>query len=479
MRLREFLAKEGYSTVDSTFYEHIREWGEWYRGDVETFHTYKVYNGRQHHLCKRDSLNMAKRVCEDWANLLINERVHIVIGGESGGEAEQLFFDEVASRNNFWVKVNEMQEYKAAYGTTAYIPYALGVEVDEGGNVRGGGEIRLNYVTADNILPLKWENGVISECAFSSRLFIGQSGAGKAKEYLYLQRHVKENGLYVIYNDLFESNDGNLTPVPLGSVPEFATMATRVETGSPQRQFVIDRMAVANNIDKECPLGIAVFANAVGALRGADLIYDSYNNEFALGKKRIMVSADALHEMASGEMVYDPNDLVFYLLPGSMTDDQTIKEINMNLRAEEHEKAMQNRLQLISQACGFGEKHYRFEQGSVATATQVISENSQMFRTLKRHETILEAALVELARILLRMGRDVLGLPLDPDVEISVDFDDSIIEDKQSDFTRDWQMLAGGVIRPEEFRAKWMHEDIETARRNLPEMAHLDESVMI
>ena len=59
---------------------------------------------------------------------------------------------------------------------------------------------------------------------------------------------------------------------------------------------------------------------------------------------------------------------------------------------------------------------------------------------------------------------------LNEDVEISIDFDDSIIEDKQSDFARDMQLLNAGIMNDWEFRAKWMNEDEETAKKMLPKM---------
>lgn len=40
---------------------------------------------------------------------------------------------------------------------------------------------------------------------------------------------------------------------------------------------------------------------------------------------------------------------------------------------------------------------------------------------------------------------------LNEDVEISIDFDDSIIEDKQSDFSRDMQLLNAGIMNDWEF----------------------------
>lgn len=63
-----------------------------------------------------------------------------------------------------------------------------------------------------------------------------------------------------------------------------------------------------------------------------------------------------------------------------------------------------------------------------------------------------------------------MGAGLNEDVEISIDFDDSIIEDKQTDFSRDMQLLQAGIMNDWEFRMKWMNEDEETAKAALPKM---------
>ena len=59
---------------------------------------------------------------------------------------------------------------------------------------------------------------------------------------------------------------------------------------------------------------------------------------------------------------------------------------------------------------------------------------------------------------------------LKEDVEISIDFDDSIIEDKSADFTKDLQLLSAGILNDWEFRMKWMNEDEETAKSALPKV---------
>ena len=62
---------------------------------------------------------------------------------------------------------------------------------------------------------------------------------------------------------------------------------------------------------------------------------------------------------------------------------------------------------------------------------------------------------------------------LDEDVEITIDFDDSIIEDKETDFSRDSRMVQMGIMNHWEFRAKWMNEDEATAKAALPKMEDL------
>lgn len=452
----------GYTTIPDSFYSKVYEWKSWYQGDVKGFHNYTVQNGERQVKCRRYSLGMGKKLCEDWANLLMNEKVQITLEGQK----EQDFIDLVLTENNFTVKANEMQELKSALGTVAYVPRVIGQEISESGDIVPGNAsgIVLDYVTIENIYPLSWQNGYISECAFSSEVTRG------GKDYLYLQIHRREdNGNYVIENRIYRYDNEQLADEQLVNVKGFENIPPVVHTGSDKRQFVIDRPNIANNVNYLLPTGIAIYANAIDVLQGVDIAYDSYVNEFKLGKKRIMVKPSAAQYL-DGTPAFDPDDVVFYVMPEDTENGAVVTPIDMTLRTAEHNTGIQDQLNILSSKCGFGETYYRFDGGSVATATQVISENSTMFRTIKKMEIVLEQALVELCRILLRMGNTSMNAGLNEDVEISVDFDDSIIEDKQTDFSRDMQLLSAGIMNDWEFRMKWMNEDEETAKAALPKM---------
>ena len=346
----------------------------------------------------------------------------------------------------------------------AYIPRVVGVTVNPStGSISGAAEaIKLDYCTAENIFPLSWENGKIKECAFSTSI------TQKDDKYLYLQIHrLGENGFYQIENVLYKDQNGNLSEVEAATVPGYENIPPVVKTGSKERQFVIDRLNIANNVDVSIPLGVSVYANAIDQLKGVDIAYDSYVNEFVLGKKRIIVKPEATKDL-DGQPVFDPNDTVYYVLPEDTQNGSIIDQVDMKLRTAEHNAGLQDMLNALSSKCGFGENHYRFDNGNISTATQVISENSTMFRTIKKHEILLEQAIKELCRTLLRMGNRYMEAGLNEEVQISVDFDDSIIEDKQTDFLRDMQLLSAGIMNDWEFRMKWMNEDEVTAKAALP-----------
>lgn len=455
----------GYTTIPDSFYGKVYEWKSWYQGDVKGFHKYTVQNGERQVKCRRYSLGMGKKLCEDWANLLMNEKVQITLEGQK----EQDFIDLVLTENNFTVKANEMQEMKSALGTVAYVPRVIGQEISESGDIVPGNAsgIVLDYVTIENIYPLSWQNGYISECAFSSEVTRG------GKDYLYLQIHRREdNGNYVIENRIYRYDNEQLADEQLVNVKGFENIPPVVHTGNDKRQFVIDRPNIANNINYLLPTGIAIYANAIDVLQGVDIAYDSYVNEFKLGKKRIMVKPSAAQYL-DGTPAFDPDDVVFYVMPEDTEDGAVVTPIDMTLRTAEHNTGIQDQLNILSSKCGFGETYYRFDGGSVATATQVISENSTMFRTIKKMEIVLEQALVELCRILLRLGNTAMGVGLNEDVEISIDFDDSIIESREQNEARIYQMLSAGLMRADEARSILMNEDIETARKMLPGMEDL------
>ena len=228
---------------------------------------------------------------------------------------------------------------------------------------------------------------------------------------------------------------------------------------------------MVNNADEDTtnPMGVAVFANGIDVIRKLDLEYDSYANEFSLGRKRIFVAPEFLTTQG-GDAVFDPQDTVFYELPEDYFKDtkEAMHEVNMELRIDEHSKAINDDLNWLSFKCGFGTDRYKFEGGQVKTATEVISENSDMYRTLQKHELVLNRVLSQLIRTIIRAGISIGVQGLQENTNIVIGFDDSIIQDKQTEREEDRKDVAMGSLGVDEYRAKWRGETLEVARKNLP-----------
>ena len=465
-----FLSNKGINTIDATFYTRIEMWNSWYVSNVRGFSSYKIYTGKGTYTRRRrKSLGMAKVVSEDLADLLLNEKVLITLSDS----VTEKYVESVFKNNNFKTLGNEYQERKAATGTVAYVPYIYDMLMHEDGRILSG-KIGINYVSAKDIYPVSWNNGTISEVVFAFRRTF------RRQKYIHMQYHHIVDDQYVIENMVTTggTNEGHeLTPDKWKQLKPFRDLERKIETGSLEPQFVIDKLNKVNNADEDesNPMGIALFANSIDVLKSIDTKYDSYSNEFELGRKRIFVAPELITD-ADGSPAFDPEDGVFYMLPNDYAKEQNglIKEIDMPLRTEDHSRAINDDLNYLSMKCGFGTERYKFERGQVKTATEVISVNSDMFRTLKKHEIILDDAIKQLIRIVIRLGI-VIGEPLNIDSDITIKFDDSIIEDKNAERESDRKDVAMGAMPLEEYRAKWYGETETEAKGNIQETAEVIE----
>lgn len=426
---------------DTLMQTHIELWKDIYRGTVPKFHNYKIYNGKVLVGKNRKSLKMGKRVCEDWANLLMNEKVMINVDDDELNKRIYKVFEE----NNFYVEANALIEKSFAFGTGAFTEY----------KGKDGG-IHIDYITADMIYPISWAGSTITECAFVSVKVIG------GVSYYYVNSHRVVGDEYVVYNRLFTKDGFAPAALPKGILAEW-------HTGSTQAKFQIIRPNIVNNLEYESPLGISVLANAWDEIMGVDMVYDSYINEFEVGKKRILVPETmAQRQMEADGLtvpVFDKNDTVFYAIPGKDEDGQMPKEIDMNIRSAEHKEALQQCMNLLSDKCGLGSDRYSYSRHEVKTATEVVSEQSELFRNLKKHEILLKSALIGLVRSVLEF------MEIKEDVPVKIDFDDSIIEDKGAEFTRRTQLVQSGASAPWELRSFYFNESEDAAKKFCAELA--------
>lgn len=428
----------------------IDEWLSWYRGKVDKFHKYVVYNGDTYVEREKVSLGMAKQICEVYANLLMNEKVQIVI-------PKQDLLDNIFDKVNFWSKANEGIEKSFALSKGAYVVGLKNVEVGEKTNIvrTDKAELTFEFVDALKIYEITVENKRVTEAAFVS----------SGNKFTNIVIHLKENGKYVIHNyKIYDDKEKN---------DEYY----KFDTGMNLQWFYIIRPNISSNylMQGYDPLGaISVYANAIDNFMTVDNTYDAYANEYVLGRKRMFVSDDATNIKFEGinnlkKKAFDPNtDDLFYSMTATEDGKMPIQEFSTELRTQAYVDAIKHQMSLLSAKCGLGDNYFKFDGINPQTATQVISENSTLYRNIKKHEIVLEEVLRGLTKTIIEISnlylKDKFGDIKNEDIKIM--FDDSIIEDKETEMKRDRDDVTASIMSDIEYRMKWYGEDENTAKEN-------------
>lgn len=225
-------------------------------------------------------------------------------------------------------------------------------------------------------------------------------------------------------------------------------------------RFQVWKLPIANNLDTASPMGISILANHIDKFKSIDIKYDSFDHEFITGKRRVLVGKKAIKSEVVGVdendnpvlvSYFDTEDDVYVAIGGM--DDQPVKDINFDLRVQEHIDGINMELNYLSAGVGLGTGFYQFDKTGLKTATEVVSENSDTYRTMVHHRIPIYDCLKDMISAIC----EIEGIPF---TEVSINLDDSIIEDtnkiRQQALT---EYNAGLISKAEYFRITRKLED--------------------
>lgn len=458
MNLQQFFSSQGYDISEKLNWEsYIDIWNSWYKGKVRKFHTYYIYNGQRKVKMEKKSMQGAKKVSEDWADLLYNEKVNINLKKKKDTE----LLREILKQNNATVIINKGIEKSFALGTGALVVSVQDMEQDETNNIIDvtNAKIKLEFVEAKKIIPLTWENEIVKECAFVTVKY------KKGQTYIYVAMHVlNKSGNYVIKNYMFK---GKYNSFVEANEEEKEGFIDKFDTKGNIPWFAIITPNICNNIDSESPFGISVYANSIDTLKSLDNAYDGLDNEVIIGRRRMFVSSEMLsYDDGEGRMVFDPSDISVYRMPQGFNKDSMIEHDDANLRTSSFIEAVNYQLNILSSKVGFGNERYKFDGQAIQTATGVISENSDMFRTIKKHEQVLESSLTTIVKAIAYASSTFGNQTIDA-TKVTIDFDDSIIEDKGAEQIRAMQEVSQGLRSKLSYLEKYQSLNEQQAQEQL------------
>lgn len=461
----KYLIKLGYNP-QTDYYRNVDNWEEWYRNYVQKFHEYHDEDGTKRQLYR---LNMAKRGCEDWSSILYTEKDVMTCNNKINQE----YLDKQLDRLKFDDIIPENIENACWSGTLGTIMRVKNAIV-ENGELRADDktEYDLVNVTADMVVPLRIEHGKIIDVAFVSKTVEDD------KTIYYIEIHELKDNEYVIRNIFIDENGEEVDRD--GIIKEYTT-----HSNIPI--FSLLEPKIVNNIKNNNGLGISIFGNAIDQLMDCDIEYNNWVMDAYLGGKKIFYNkslvkyntktyTDKEGNKVVQEIPVYPDDLTkqqFKVLDGDMssTNEETlIHEYNPDLRAEDGEKRINMALNLYSFAIGLGKGYYRFENGTVVTATQYLGENKDLVGNAKKHRRALNSYTVGIARAILLLGRILFNENTDENDEIQLTNKDGFLvsdEELQEQYRQDYQ---AGLMSKKTYLMKARGMTEEQAIRELEEV---------
>ena len=469
----------GVPAFSQFYYYGVFIWKYLYRGFYKDWHLVPVnaVGARPGQTRQLFRLNTAKAVCSELASMVWGEECEISVS--SAGWEEKVnedgiitnpdplkgFIADVLDRNAFGEKLQELIEQGLALGGSAIKVWHDVRRDREGNEVPDSGQIRLGYCMADQFVPLSWDNARVYEGVFISRR------ARKGWYYTRLEWHRWDGETYVITNELYKAeiqkgaNAGQNQDIlgircPTAELAElFPGLEPETVVPVEESLFSYWRTPIANNIDDNSPLGVSIYANALETLHAIDICYDSFVTEFRLGKKKIIVPARFLRMVTdpqTGRQVryFDPTDETFI---GVADDDGKtgVTDISVELRVEEHVAALNALLSILCLQLGFSANTFSFDQqGGLKTATEVVSENSKTFKTIKTVQNQLRPMIEHLVRniidVAILYGMEWQGQSVESiaagGYEVNVAFDDGVTQDRQTNLNEGVMLVGAGLL---------------------------------
>lgn len=411
--MKSYLERLGYY-VNGKALDIIDLCDKWYSNEtIEDFHKRQNLNKKEVQLSK---MNFAKRCCADDANLC--EIISVAPVKETASKG---FIEDFLRKNRFDTMYRKQLEKTSATGTVGAYIYLQDAEyirmADERERVRSG-KIRIDYVDADCIIPLSVNDDLITECAFCGT----ERVAGKERTTLVIFR--KENELYlsdtVVFNEFGMILTEECMQMQLGEVKPFAIMQN----------------AEVNNLSDMAGYGLPKIYNAIPLFKAVDLCYSILYGDLDKGEKLVFINEllSCINEKADGTYELTPQQKELFILTGERLPDQKniIQEYNPKIRSDQITKAFELVLSLLSMSFGYGSKKYTFENGKITTATEYIGTKQDSMQELNKQRKQAVEYIEDIVHAAMWFSNTFNGTAYDQEEELSIEFDDSYIEDKQA-----------------------------------------------
>lgn len=450
MNANEIAAAFGQEFSGSEYYSAcIDKWRRIYRDDPDWRQTARggLFSRGKRQLLR---LNMAKVLCDNLAALTFSEQCEITLDRSE----YQQYIDDTLNANGFWKQLPELLSKSYAMGGGVLKCYL------------SGGKPRIDYITADRFVPVSWDGSGVQSGILSGTYT-------KGRDYYHLLEFMQPGrSEFKLFKAASDSEIGRECPL----AEMFPGLSEEVEYAGGKPVFAYFRPFVSNNSDYDTPLGMSVYANCTDTLRALDTVFDSFQREFILGKKRIIVPSSCVQtiidpEKAEPVRYFDADDEAFIALRHEDGEDLKITDNTTELRIEQHVSAINAYLNILCMQTGLSAGTFSFDvQQGMKTATEIISQESKTARTVKNNKNLLTEAIETVVHALVQLGV-MSGAVSQQEYSVTVGWNDNIIIDDNTLIDNNIKLVSAGLKSKVKAIMEVQKCDEATAREELARMS--------
>lgn len=402
------------------------------------------------------SANLPAAIAYETAKLVTLELKSRITGSATADYLNEIYQKDVLK------KLRKFTEYGLAKGSLIIKPVA-----DKNG-------IRTQFIQADSFFPVNFDgSGNLTKCVLADQIKKGKH------IYTLLEIHTLNENILTVENRVFKSeNDGILgSEVSLTEVDNWKKLSPKgVFSGAKSLPFGLFRCPMANQIDCTSPLGVSVYSRAVDLIKEADRRYSNICWEYEATETAVHVAESMLKYNKDRDKFDYPGGkerlyrTVSYATGAS--DKPLIETFSPQIRSTELFDGWNNQLRMIEFNCSLAYSTLSDPQNVDKTAEEIKSSKQRSYTFISDTQVAMQTAIEEWVEAAWFWSQ-IYHLVPNGNYKTEFDWGDSIISDPDDKRKQDIQDLNLGIMRPEEYRAKWYSEDLKTALSNLPQSAEV------
>ncbi|MFA5715005.1 MAG: phage capsid protein [Candidatus Paceibacterota bacterium] len=395
---------------------------------------------------KMHSLNLGATIASEIARSVTIE-MSVKVEGSARADYLKLQLEPILAR------LREKVELGCALGGLMMKPYPK------------NGMIAVDFIGANSFYPVAYDSsGNITSCVFADRRKIGDAW------YTRFEYHNFFDNKCVVKNAAFKSTsiDQLGSKVALTTVPDWAGLEEEALIELIDRPlFAYFRYPAANTNDPDSPLGPSCFARAVTQLEDADDIYTNLVWEFRSGKRKMYVNELAI-KRDDDNNPYLPKDEDYIRTLASTANIGETKGLFDEWSPEFREAAinagLNSILKRVEFLCGLAYGTLSDPETVDKTATEILSSKQRSAATIVDTQKSVKKAISDLLYAM-SAWCDIEGLVPAGAYKEEYDFDDSLITDRDKQFSQDGQTVGMSAMPKVTFLMRNYKLDEPTAKK--------------